>query len=100
MKLTVVDGVAPAATTEVVFVGSSTALQEARGLAPARGLRCVDVVADTVAYAVVDDDALDGICSPAEAALLAQIRALDVPVLTVHQARTLFRTPVDTLTLA
>ncbi|WP_137723927.1 hypothetical protein [Prescottella subtropica] len=100
MEFAVVDGSVPAFAGEVVFVGSSTALQEAHSLASGRGFRSVEAVADGVAYAVVDDDALDGICTPAEAALLAQVRALEVPVLTVQQARTLFRAPVDALTLA
>lgn len=85
---------------DVVFVGSSAALVEARELALAAGYGHVDTADGAVECAVVDDDALDGICTPAEAALLAQVRTLGVPVLTVHDARTRFRTASESLSLA
>lgn len=77
---------------DVVFVGSSTALAAARELATALGYGHAVTAGDTVDYAVVDDDALDGICTAAEAALLAQVRAHGVPVLTVREACARFGT--------
>ncbi|MCL2533039.1 MAG: hypothetical protein FWE39_02640 [Nocardiaceae bacterium] len=85
---------------DVVFIGSSAALGEARELARAFGHGRSDVARGDLAYAVVDDDVLDGICTPAEAGLLVQVRALDVTVLTVHDARTRFRTDPEPISLA
>ncbi|CAM3222734.1 STAS domain-containing protein [Prescottella defluvii] len=79
------------ATGDVVFIGSSAALEDARMLAAVLGHRGTDTVDGDVDCAVVDDDILDGICTATQAALLVQVRALDVPVLTVHDARTRFR---------
>ncbi|MGF7120241.1 hypothetical protein AB4Z09_12495 [Rhodococcus sp. TAF43] len=76
---------------DVVFIGSSAALEDARTLAGALGHRRADTVDSSIDCAVVDDDVLDGICTATQAALLVQVRALDVPVLTVHDARTRFR---------
>jgi hypothetical protein len=84
---------------DVVFIGSSPALDEARELARELGYGRSDVAEGQLDYAVVDDDVLDGICTPAEAGLLVQVRALDVPVLTVHDARTRFRTAPESLSL-
>lgn len=84
---------------DVVFVGTSSALDEARELALGLGYGRAETADGAVDYAVVDDDALDGICTAAEASLLAQVRALGVPVLTVQDARTRFRTVPDALSL-
>ncbi|MCA1005079.1 hypothetical protein LCL87_05090 [Rhodococcus hoagii] len=85
---------------DVVFVGRSAALDEARGLALALGYGHADSADVGVEYAVVDDDALDGICSPADALLLAQVRTLGVSVLTVNEARTRFRVGTQAFSLA
>ncbi|WP_430334209.1 hypothetical protein [Rhodococcus sp. ACT016] len=89
-----------AITGDVVFIGSSTALDEAGELARAFGHGRSDVVRGDLAYAVVDDDVLDGICTAAEAGLLVQVRALEVTVLTVNDARTLFRVAPEPISLA
>ncbi|EGD25689.1 hypothetical protein A5N78_15135 [Prescottella equi] len=85
---------------DVVFVGRSAALDEARELALALGYGRAQTADAGVDCAVVDDDALDGICSPADALLLAQVRTLGVPVLTVSEARNRFRVGAPTLSLA
>lgn len=85
---------------DVVFVGRSAALDEARTLALAVGYGRTDTVDSTVDYAVVDDDALDGICTAADASLLAQVRILGIPVLTVNDARTRFRIVPGTFSIA
>lgn len=94
------DQAATAIKGDVVFVGTSAALDEVAELALALGYGRADSPDAAVDYAVVDDDALDGICTPAEAALLAQVRALAVPVLTIGDARTRFRTTAEPLSLA
>ncbi|QCQ92569.1 hypothetical protein [Rhodococcus sp. SGAir0479] len=85
---------------DVVFVGNSATLDEVRELALALGHGRADTLEGTVDCAVVDEDALDGICTPADAALLAQVRALGITVLTVHQARDRFRPVTEPLSLA
>lgn len=85
---------------DVVYVGTSAALDGVRGLALALGHGHADTVHGAVDCAVVDDDALDGICTATEAALLAQVRALGIPVLTVREARTRFDAPAGALALA
>ncbi|WP_420881709.1 hypothetical protein [Rhodococcus sp. (in: high G+C Gram-positive bacteria)] len=85
---------------DVVFVGSSAALYEARDLALALGYGRAETADGSVDHAVVDDDALDGICSPADALLLAQVRSLGISVLTVNDARNRFRIGAQALSPA
>lgn len=85
---------------DVVFVGTSAALGWTRDRALALGYGRTDSVHAAVDCAVVDDDALDGICTATEAALLAQVRALGIPVLTVREARIRFDAPAGALALA
>ena len=79
------------AAGDIVFIGTSPAIQEARDLALSLGYGHA-LVADTAACAVVDDDVLDGICTAREAALLVAVRDRAVPVLTAYEARARFRT--------